>query len=445
MAIETYEQAVAFWNSRINYEKAGMPQDLHALRLDRMRLLMRLLGNPQEQYQIIHVTGTKGKGSTSAMMASILQAGGFRTGLYTSPHLVAVEERIQIDQQAISQEALTACMDEVAKACLQVEQQESPPTFFEIMTAAGLVHFAKQRVDWAVLEVGLGGRFDATNVCLPEIAVITSVSLDHVEQLGQTLEQIAFEKAGIIKENTPVVVGVRAAGPLAVIERVAHGKQAPTLCLGQDFERAWQAGNAATGELPKVRWQGRNGPSAWLTLPLWGEPQADNAAVALAALDELRRRGLVLSDAAIRAGMEMTQISGRLEIVGRHPWLIVDCAHNVASVQMLVDWLQGLPVHHASLLFAVSKDKQIREMLQVLLRGRFHEVCFTRYGSSSRGADPKELLRYWQALGATGGSVEESAATGWQRLLRHAGQDDLVCATGSVFLAGEIRQLLMPK
>lgn len=261
MAIETYEQAVGFWRSRVNYEQSGMPQDLRVLRLDRMRLLLRLLDNPQNRFKIIHVTGTKGKGSTSAMLASILQAAGYPTGLYTSPHLVHVEERIQVNGASIPKAALIECMDKVAQACERVEREESPPTFFEIITAVGLLHFADSKVDWAMLEVGLGGRFDATNACEPEIAVITSISLDHVQQLGSTVEQIAFEKAGIIKEGKPVVIGVREAGPLAVIKQIAHERHAPLFCLGQDFDYDWQPGNPLTNELPQIRWRDRYPPS----------------------------------------------------------------------------------------------------------------------------------------------------------------------------------------
>jgi dihydrofolate synthase/folylpolyglutamate synthase len=449
MAIETYEQAVAFWKSRVNYEQSGMPQDLRVLKLDRMRLLLRLLDNPQNRFKIIHVTGTKGKGSTSAMLASILQAAGYRTGLYTSPHLVQTEERVQINGQPIPQTELIQCMEKVAQACHQVEREELPPTFFEIITAVGLLHFAESKVDWAVLEVGLGGRFDATNACNPEIAVVTSISLDHVQQLGSTVEQIAFEKAGIIKEGKPLVIGVREAGPLAVIERKAHEQRAPFSCLGQDFDYDWQPGNPATNELPQIRWRGISNSTEWMPLPLWGEHQADNAAVALATLDVLRQRGLELGDQAIAAGLGRTVIRGRIQILGKSPWQIIDCAHNVASIAALMDWLKTLDGKKRFLLFAVSKDKQIKEMF-ALMRGHFAEVCFTRYGCSARGpygrsargADPQLLLSLWGEVGEANGIIAESAEAGWQRLAEMATPQDLICATGSVFLAGELLQTL---
>jgi dihydrofolate synthase/folylpolyglutamate synthase len=314
------------------------------------------------------------------------------------------------------------------------------------------LHFADSKVDWAVLEVGLGGRFDATNACEPEIAVITSISLDHVQQLGATVEQIAFEKAGIIKEGKPVVIGVREAGPLAVIKKIAHERHAPLFCLGQDFDYDWQPGNPLTNELPQIRWRGTYPPSIphferggreWLRLPLWGEHQADNAAVALATLDILKQRGLELNEQALLSGLRRTRIRGRMEIVGKAPWQIIDCAHNVASITALIKWLKKIGAKKQFLLFAVSKDKQIEEMFEVM-RGHFAEVFFTRYGSSARGADPQQLLSLWREMGGTEGSVAESAEAGWQYLKALARAEDLLCATGSVFLAGELLQSLPP-
>jgi dihydrofolate synthase/folylpolyglutamate synthase len=439
MSIETYEQAVQYWNSRVNYEKVGMPQDLRTLKLDRMRLLLQLLGNPQEQYRVIHISGTKGKGSTAAMLASILRASGHRTGLYTSPHLVHIEERVQINGDPIPAEDLVSCMRTVAAACEEVERRgETGPTFFEIITAVGVLHFARRQVDWAVLEVGLGGRFDATNACRPEVAVITSISLDHMEQLGPDLESIAFEKAGIIKPGQPVIVGVREEGPRAVIEQVARERKAPLQLLGRDFERDWQPGDPARLVWPQVRLR-TEPPGPWLTLPLWGEHQADNAAVALATVNVLRQNGVSITDEQVRVGLANTTIPARLEIVGRRPWLVLDCAHNVASIERLVEWLQHIPARRRLMLFAISRDKEITEILRLLL-GQVTEMCFTRYRSSARGADPAELLNQWQALGGPGGTVTEPADMAWASLKRQGGPDDLVCATGSVFLAGEVRQ-----
>ena len=230
----TYDEAVAFWFGRINYEvRSAAPGDL---KLERMRALLRLLGDPHHRVRAVHVTGTKGKGSTAAMLDAVLRAARYRTGLFTSPHLVRVEERIAVDGEPISPAELAVRMAEVAPAVRELDAGPGPPpTFFEISTALGFLHFTCRRVELAVIEVGLGGRFDSTNVCRPLVSIVTSVGLDHTAQLGPTLEAIAFQKAGIIKPRVPVVIGVTTSGPRGVIERIALEKQAPVRQLGRDL------------------------------------------------------------------------------------------------------------------------------------------------------------------------------------------------------------------
>jgi len=445
MLIETYEQAVAFWNSRINYEKIGMPQDIGALKLDRMRLLLQFLDNPHQQFRNIHVTGTKGKGSTATMIASVLQAAGYRVGLYTSPHLVHVEERVQVNQISIDRESMTQCMQEVAVACEKVESQgEAPPTFFEIITAVGLRFFAKAKVDVAVLEVGMGGRFDATNVVDPLVSIITSISLDHVEHLGSTVEQIAVEKAGIIKPKRPVVSGVRENGPAQVIRDIAHQQGSPHFRLGVDFDCNWLPGDITQDRFPQVQWTSGGVKSPWYQIKLWGRHQADNAAIAIQALKLLENAGIAISAESYSQGLAQAVIPGRLEIFGQAPWLILDAAHNEASIGMLLDWLQLLPVKRRYFLFAVSKDKQIRDMLRLMLPVA-SKVIFSRYSSSSRGADPEQLLQLWQELGGCEAEVADNPVIGWKKLAIQAETSDAICATGSVFLVGEMREYLLSK
>ena len=222
-----YRQALAFLYDRLNYERAlQMPYDKAELRLERMVRLLQLLGDPQRGQKIVHVAGTKGKGSTCAILSSILQQAGYRTGLFTSPHLLRVEERVAIDRQVCSAAELIELVAALRPAVEQLERQAAAsgapgPTFFELTTALALLHFARRQVDYTILEVGLGGRLDSTNVCQPQVAVITSISYDHTSQLGHTLEAIAGEKAGIIKPGVPVISGVTTPGPREVIWQVA--------------------------------------------------------------------------------------------------------------------------------------------------------------------------------------------------------------------------------
>ncbi|HET6576528.1 MAG TPA: Mur ligase family protein, partial [Fimbriiglobus sp.] len=236
----TYDEAIAFWYGRINYEvRSALPKDL---KLERMRALLRLLGDPHDRLRVVHVTGTKGKGSTCAMLAAVFRAAGYRVGLFTSPHLVHVEERIQVDGVPISHDELAARMAEVAPAVKRLDGGPWPPTtFFEISTALGFLHFACRRAEVTVVEVGLGGRFDSTNVCRPVVSVITSLGLDHTAQLGGTLEEIAYQKAGIIKQRVPVVSGVTRDGPRRVIEREARRHSCRLVQAGREFRYRYDA------------------------------------------------------------------------------------------------------------------------------------------------------------------------------------------------------------
>src|SRR5262245_56346753 len=281
----TYEEALGFWYGRINYEvRAAGPGDL---KLERMRALLRLLGDPHERVRLVHVTGTKGKGSTCAMLASILRAAGYRVGLFTSPHLEQVEERIQVNSLPISPAELAARMQEVAAAVRKLEAGGAGITFFEIGTALGFLHFCYRRCDIAVIEVGLGGRFDSTNVCHPLVSVITNIGLDHTAQLGRTLEEIAYQKAGIIKRRVPVVSWVTQPGPRERVRRAAAEMDASLWELERDFgweDLSWGKHGRLAFSMPRPRHE-------IPCLGLMGAHQCANAAVAVAALERLRAGG----------------------------------------------------------------------------------------------------------------------------------------------------------
>jgi dihydrofolate synthase/folylpolyglutamate synthase len=438
-----YQRALDFWFGRVNYEqRAPRPADL---KLDEMRALLRRLGEPHRRLRVLHVAGSKGKGSTSAMLAAILQAAGYRTGLFTSPHLCGVEERIQVDGRPICAAELTALLDEIRTVVEGPGQPGLTPTFFEVATAAGFLHFVRRRVDVAVVEVGLGGRFDSTNLCQPLVALVTSISFDHTRQLGNRLASIAWEKAGIIKPGRPAVSGATAPEARAVIERVCRERQAPLRQLGVDFQYRYEPGQVTSKGDRQPRVQVFSDRRAWppLELGLLGEHQAANAAVALACVEQLRAAGWHVEDRAVAAGLAGVSWPARLEVVQRRPLLVLDCAHNVASAEALVETLRtSFPRGGRRwLVFAVSNDKDVPGMLQILAP-HFHRAFLTRYTTSARAVPPEELAALLDRVAELPHTLAATPAAAWQEARELAGPEDLVCITGSVFLAGELRPLL---
>lgn len=442
----THDDAIKFWYGRINYEvRAARPGDL---KLERMRALLQLLGNPHGRLRIVHVTGTKGKGSTCAMLAAILQASGYRVGLFTSPHLERVEERIQVDRVPITQNELAALMDEVAPAVRQLEgetDRRDPAhlpglTFFEIGTALGFLHFCRRRCDIAIVEVGLGGRFDSTNVCHPLVSVITSVGFDHTSQLGNTLEAIAFQKAGIIKRRVPVISGVMRDEPRRVIRDVAVALEAPLNELQKDFRYDYRVDSSG----PKVTISTELKTYSALPLNLLGTHQAHNAALAVATCERLQEAGLTIPDRAMANGLASVQWSARIEIVSLHPATILDTAHNVPSAEALVDTLRRFfpNVGRKSVVVGVSSDKQYAEILR-LLSEYFDHFYLTKYSNNPRSVAPEKLEAVLTEV-APGKSftIHTTAREAWSAARSKATPEDLLCVTGSVFLAGELRQVI---
>jgi len=435
-----YEHALAFWYGRINYEQTPpCPDDF---RLERMRALLRALGDPQARLRVVHVAGSKGKGSTAAMLAGILTRAGYRTALFTSPHLTRVEERFQIDGVPIAAAEIITLIDVIRAACALHRLQ---PTFFEVATALGFLHFVHRRADLAVLEVGLGGRFDSTNVCQPLVAVITTISLDHTRQLGDRLASIAFEKAGIIKPGRPIVSGVVVPEASEVIATAARQRHAPLSALGVDFHYRFQPGRVTGTAQTAARVQVTTATRRWpeLELNLLGEHQALNAAVAIRTVEELRRTGLHVSDTAVRTGLANVQWPARLEIMQQRPLVVLDCAHNVASVEALVAALAAsFPPGRRLLVLACSSDKDLAGMARVLTP-HFAHAYLTRFHNSTRAAEPELLAELFRQAGKVAHSVHADSSAAWAAARRDAGPDDLICVTGSVFLAGELRPVLL--
>jgi dihydrofolate synthase/folylpolyglutamate synthase len=438
----SYDRALAFWLGFVNYEQRTPQRG--ELRLDRMRTLLRRLGDPQDRLRIVHVAGSKGKGSTSAMLAAVLRGAGYRTGLFTSPHLCRIEERIQVDGEPINGPELTALLNEV-RAAVEGNGPRLEPTFFEVATAVGFLHFVRRRVDAAVVEVGLGGRFDSTNVCRPAVALITSISYDHTQLLGNHLAAIAGEKAGIIKPGIPAVSGATAPEARAVIERVCRQRQAPLQQLGRDFRYLHQPGQVTAERLRPARVQVVTPRRCWplLELGLLGEHQAANAAVALACVEELCQQGWSVPDEAVAAGLAGVQWPARLEILGRRPLAVLDCAHNVASAQALVEALRAsFPPGRRLLVFAGSSDKDLAGIFRVLAP-HFAHAFLARYSNNPRGVPTEHLADILRRTSALPFTVCATPVAAWRAARAAAGPDDLICATGSVFLAGELRPVVV--
>jgi dihydrofolate synthase/folylpolyglutamate synthase len=450
--LDDYQDCLDYLYGRLNYERLGMPRTLSELRLGRMRRLLRALGDPHLGLKVVHVAGTKGKGSTAAMMAAALTASGVRTGLYSSPHLHRLEERYRIDGRAIQPTELVELVDEVRTVVERLEFEDPTlrsrgSTFFEITTTMGLLHFARQNVAALVLEVGLGGRLDSTNVIRPVVSVITSIAFDHTRQLGNTLGAIATEKAGILKRGRPAVSGVIEEEPRSAIRRTAVQRRCLLRELGIDFH--YQA------ELPKPPLQAPTPcmveVQTWRTdwggfrLPLLGAHQAHNAAVALAGLDVLAERegSLGVSRAAVADGFAGLRWPARVEVLGRAPWLVIDGAHNVASATALAETLLTcFPACSRTLVFGTSRDKDLAGQLQALLP-LFDQVVTTRYVENPRAVIPEEIAATVRAIGGPEPIVTQDPRHALDQARRATPSDGLICVGGSLFLAAECRAIVL--
>lgn len=441
----TYDAALKFLDDRVNYERMrALHVSADAFRLDRMRALLQALGNPQRDVRCVHIAGSKGKGSVAEMTAACLAACGNATGLFTSPHLVDLRERIRINNVPISPEGFTAALARSAIAEDRVRESHGDATYFELLTASALSYFAEQAVDIAVIEVGLGGRLDSTNLVEPEVTAVTAIQLEHTRILGDTLDKIAREKAGIFKPGVPALTIPQAPEVSAVLRECARQAGAPLAVVGEDIEFSCRF--EATPELgPHARVSLTTPRSAYehLPVPLKGEHQGLNCGLALAIVDRLRDRGFDAPERAVAQGLAATNTQGRMELVSRSPRVIIDGAHTADSIQALMRALgQHLRYDSLVVVFGCADDKDVKSMLSRLATGA-DKIIFTRAADNPRAMDPRELARRFAEVSPKMTQAARTLPDALALAGKAVARDDLICVTGSFYLAGEAKRLLM--
>jgi dihydrofolate synthase / folylpolyglutamate synthase len=450
----SYREALDYLYSYTNFEHKRIDQYTpDKIDPGRPARLLALLGNPHRRYPAVHIAGTKGKGSVAALCAAAMRAAGLKTGLYTSPHLVDFRERFRVLTPAdgdgrISEARFTELVQEIRSVVDQVPGL----TWFELVTAVGFLFFAREAVDVAVIEVGLGGRLDATNVITPLVSVITSLSLDHTELLGNSLAEIAGEKGGIIKPGVPVVVAPQAPEALARLQEIAVVQQSPLVLVGRDYlsevltsgpggQTIRVSTRLATGDAPSRPLQPRT-----VTIPLAGAHQQENSVVALAALDVVRHHFPSLSDQAARLGMAQVSWPGRLQLLDPPPAaltggrasapILLDSAHNPHSAQLLAQTLLATYSYRKLwLVLGITADKNVAGILEPLLP--LADVTFVTRSSHPRAAEP-ELLRQIAAESGHRVTPYPVLVEAVTAALERAGPDDLICVTGSIFVVGDL-------
>ncbi len=448
-----YQEALAYLYSLSDFERGGPFSRNPEENLPREARLLAELGNPQRDYSSTLIAGTKGKGSTAALIERVLREAGLRTGLYTQPDLHTFRERMRVNGRLISEEEVAQLMQEVRATVERIEQRHefSPFITYEVATALTFLYFSRQHVEHAVLEVGLGGRLDATNVTQPLVSVITSISYDHMQILGNTLTEIATEKAGIIKPRGVVVTSAQAPEALMAIAVAAERQQARLVRVGPAEGDLAQA-EVEAGQLPspgyryRLQERDREGQRftiwtpervyAGLEIPLMGEHQLENATAALATLELLRQRGIVWDEEALRSGMAAVRWPARMEVAGQNPTIVVDGAHNADSMQKLLRALRdSFSYRHLIVVLSVNADKDLAGIVQAL--AGVDSVILTRM-TNPRAASIAQLqelfARYAPHVQIS--TAKESVAA-MNLALEVAASDDLICATGSLYLAAE--------
>jgi dihydrofolate synthase / folylpolyglutamate synthase len=439
----TYQQAIDYLFGKTDYEKQErLRYNVTTFDLGRMEKLLSLLGNPHKKIHTVHIGGTKGKGSTAAMLARMLEANDYKVGLYTSPHVVHLHERITVNSQMLSEAEMRELLNRIYAPVEKMTK--TPPTFFEIMTSLAFMYFVDKQVDIAVIETGMGGRLDSTNVIQPKVVGITSLSIDHQQQLGNTIDLIAAEKAGIFKRGVPAITVQQEPAAMQVLKARALAVKAPLSITGTDIDFSHRFETSREhGPHTRICLTTPTSRFEHLRVPLYGNHQAINCGLALAMLDKLKSAGYKIDNEKAAEGLDKVSLAGRMEMISRDPRILIDGAHNAASILALIQAIgQNIPYDSMVVIFGCNNDKDVQGMLEKLQYGA-DKVIFTR-SNSVKAMPPEELAEIYTEIC---GKMCQTATTLGQalQLAKSAiSREDLICITGSFYLIGQAKARFQP-
>jgi dihydrofolate synthase / folylpolyglutamate synthase len=441
----TYEEAIGYLFSRTDYEKEqNLRYNVTTFDLSRMEKFLSLLGNPHKKIDTVHIAGTKGKGSTATMLARMLEANDYKVGLYTSPHVVHLHERIVVNSRMISEPEMLGLMNRVYTSVEKVSKT-NPLTFFEIMTALAFMHFLDKAIDIGVIETGMGGRLDSTNVIKPKVVGITSLSIDHMQQLGNTIDSIAKEKAGVFKPGVPIVTVQQEPAAMQVLKSHANAIKAPLSVTGQDdidFSHRFET-SREHGPHTRICLTTPTSKFEHLRVPLHGRHQAINCGLALAMLDKLKSAGFSIDNEKAIEGLNKVSLSGRMEMICDDPRIMIDGAHNAASIQALMYAIgQHIPYDSMVVIFGCNNDKDIKGMLHHLQYGA-DKVVFTR-SNSVKAMSPQLLADMYTEMSGKMCQAADSLGEALQLAKSAITKEDLICITGSFYLIGQAKIRFQP-
>jgi dihydrofolate synthase/folylpolyglutamate synthase len=439
-AFSRYKQAIEYLFTKTDYERQEyLRYNVTTFNLDRMKMLMSLVGNPHKKTPSVHIAGSKGKGSTATMLAKMLESNGYSVGLYTSPHLVHLHERIRVNSNMISDSEMLGLMNRIHASLEKMAKEDESPTFFEIMTAFAFMYFADKDVDIAVIETGLGGRLDSTNVIKPEVIGITSLSIDHQAQLGNTLDSIAKEKAGVFKKGIPIVTVQQDNVAMKVLKSEASLVDAPLSVTGTDIDFSYRFETSREhGPHTRICLTTPTSKFEHLRVPLHGKHQAINCGLALAMLDKLKANGYDIDNEKVIEGLHDVSLLGRMEIIHQDPRIMIDGAHNASSVRALIHAIgQNIPYDSMVVIFGCNSDKDVQGMLEQIQYGA-DKVIFTR-SNSPKAMPPQDLADAYAEICTKMCQVSSSLGEALQLANSAVSREDLICITGSFYLIGQAK------